>query len=188
MQLAAAGSEVYQLTRRGSGDNVQSKGHTRSVKQLMDDVSAAIDFICKRSKCDKVHLIGVSWGGKLATGYVVIMRDERLAALTCIAPGLFARVDVPLRMKLAIAACLILHPRKTFAIPLNEPELFTDNPAMQEFLRGDPLRLHKATARLLYVSRILDRGLRRAGKIGIPTRLILSGNDKIIDNSPTYRR
>ena len=114
MRMAAAGSEVYQLTRRGSGDNVRDKGHARSVKQLMQDISAGIDFICKRSGCGKVHLMGISWGGKLAVGYAIIMRDERLASLTCIAPGLFAKVDVPLQMKLSIAACLLLQPKKLF--------------------------------------------------------------------------
>jgi len=166
--------------------NTQSRGHARSVRELMQDVTAAIDFICKRSECDKVHLVGVSWGGKLATGYAIQMGDERLASLTCIAPGLFPKVDVPLRMKLAIAACLLCYPRKTFEIPLSEPELFTDNPAMLEFLHGDPLRLHKATAKFLFVSKILDKQLQRGrGKIKIPTQLILSDSDKIIDNRPT---
>ncbi len=31
MQMAANGSEVYQVTRRGSGGNVRAKGHARSV-------------------------------------------------------------------------------------------------------------------------------------------------------------
>jgi acylglycerol lipase len=185
MQMAANGSEVYQVTRRGSGDNMCAKGHAHSVKQLMQDVSAAIDFICERSGCDKIHLMGVSWGGKLAVGYALQMNDDRLASLTCIAPGLFPKVDVPLRMKLAIAASLFVHPQKTFAIPLNEPELFTDNPAMREFLHADPLRLHKATAKFLFVSKMLDKQLQRSGKIKISTQLILSSNDKIIDNHPT---
>ena len=115
----------------------------------------------------------------------MLMNDPRLASLTCIAPGLFPKVDVSLRMKLAIAASLFVHPRKAFAIPLNEPELFTDNPAMLDFLHTDPLRLHKATAKFLFVSRKLDWRLRRGRKISIPTQLILSSNDKIIDNLPT---
>ncbi len=187
MRMAECGGEVYQVTRRGSGDNVVSKGHARSVKQLMDDVATAIDFACSRSETEKVHLMGVSWGGKLAAGYALQRQDERVASLTCIAPGIFAKVDVPLRMKLAIGKALLMQPRKAFPIPLNEPELFTDNPAMRKFLRDDPLRLHEATARFLYVSRMLDRQLQHGRKIGVATKLILSSDDKIIDNAPTRK-
>lgn len=189
MCLAAAGCEVYQVTRRGSGDNVRSRGYARSVRELMRDMAAAINFICKRSGCGGVHLMGVSWGGKLATAYAMQVDDRRVTSLTCIAPGLFAKIDVPLRTKLAIAASLFLRPRKTFPIPLNAPQLFTDNPVMQKFLRTDELQLHEATARFLFVSKILDKQLRHSGgggkKIKIPTTLILADNDKIIDNRLT---
>ena len=52
------------------------------------------------------------------------------------------------------------------------------------YLRDDPLRLHRATSRMLYVSRCLDRALRRAprGAVTAPTTLILATRDRIIDN------
>ena len=49
-------------------------------------------------------------------------------------------------------AARLFRPRKRFAIPLNDPELFTLSPHWQQFLRDDPLRLHQATARLLIES------------------------------------
>jgi alpha-beta hydrolase superfamily lysophospholipase len=66
-------------------------------------------------------------------------------------------------------------------------ELFTDNKAMQSFLRCDPCRLHKATSRFLYASRRLDTMLSSAcnGAIAAPTTLILAGRDRIIDNAAT---
>ena len=62
-------------------------------------------------------------------------------------------------------------PENPFPIPLNEPEMFTANPAWQQFLREDPLRLRQATARLLIESVRLDGYLRFAVAdqgLGIP--------------------
>jgi alpha-beta hydrolase superfamily lysophospholipase len=58
---------------------------------------------------------------------------------------------------------------------------------MQQRLREDPARLHRATARFLYASRELDRRLRRApeGAIDTPTTLILAERDRIIHNERT---
>jgi alpha-beta hydrolase superfamily lysophospholipase len=66
-------------------------------------------------------------------------------------------------------------------------ELFTDNQAMRQYLRDDPCRLHKATARFLFVSRCLDAALTRANDaaIAVPTTLILASGDRIIDNAAT---
>ena len=64
---------------------------------------------------------------------------------------------MPAAVKLKIALCLLCSPRRPFDIPLNEPELFTDNLELRRWLAADPLRLRKATARFLFVSRALDR-------------------------------
>ncbi len=60
---------------------------------------------------------------------------------------------------------------------------------MQEFLRGDRLALHWATARFLYASRCLDRLVGRApvGRLTMPVTLILSADDRIIDSDATAR-
>ncbi|HAU36213.1 MAG TPA: hypothetical protein DCX07_00665, partial [Phycisphaerales bacterium] len=42
----------------------------------------------------KVHLVGVSWGGKLATAYAAwARRGVEIASLTLVAPGIVPRVD-----------------------------------------------------------------------------------------------
>jgi len=66
-------------------------------------------------------------------------------------------------------------------------ELFTDNEPMRQYLRRDPCRLMRATARFLYVSRCLDRMLTRApaGRLKLPVTLILAERDRIIDNAAT---
>ena len=183
--LAGDGHEVFQVTRRGSGTSCRDRGHARSAGQLLADIAAAEKFVLARMQAERLHLVGVSWGGKLAAVRAAQGAEAGpIASLTLIAPGIAARVDVSARVKLGVAACLFACPRKGFAIPLNDPELFTDNEAMRGFLRGDPLRLRRATARLMYASRRLDRMLAGAdeGMLKMPVTLILSARDRIIDN------
>ena len=186
-ELAAAGHPVVQVTRRGSGDSDAGRGDARSTQQVLDDVAAACRFAL-RDGADGVHLAGVSWGGKLAACFAAAgAAGLPLRSLTLIAAGIVPQVDVPARTKLAVAASLLCCPRRRFDIPLSDPALFTDNEPMRQFLRDDPWRLHQATARFLYVSSRLDAMLRRrsGGCLDVPTTLILSDRDRIIDNEAT---
>jgi len=186
--LAGRGHAVFQVTRRGSGDNTRDRGDAGSPGQLFDDIDAALCFIEKQTGAQRAHLLGVSWGGKLLAAYACSrQRAEKAASLTLVAPGIVPRVDVSLAAKLGIAAAILLQPRKLFDIPLSDVELFTDNEAMRRYLRRDPCRLHKATARFLYASRRLDRMLKQfpRGALAVPTMLILARCDRIIDNAAT---
>jgi len=186
--LAGAGHPVYQPTRRGSGANREDRGHARSADQLLDDLAAACRFALDDSGAARFHLVGVSWGGKLAAAFLAAGAEGLdVASLTLVAPGIAPRVDVSVGVKLAVGLSLLCCPRRRFDIPLSEVELFTDNEAMRRYLRGDRHRLHRATGRFLYVSRCLDRLLRRAprGAISGPTTLVLASRDRIIDNART---
>jgi len=184
--LAERGHAVFQPVRRGSGDNQAGRGHADSAGQLLADVGSCCRFAAQRTGAERVHLVGGSWGGKLAAAYAVSRRRTvDIASLCLVVPGIAARVDVPRITRLAIGLSLLIAPRRQFDIPLNEPELFTRNEPMLQYLRNDPHRLLRATAKFLFVSRRLDAALRRApaGALGAPTTLILAERDQIIDNA-----
>ena len=186
--LAVAGHPVFQVARRGSGANTLDRGHAASAGQLLDDLAATVDFARGRGKASRVHLVGVSWGGKLAAAFALdARRAAGVTSLTLVAPGLVSQVTLCPIVKCRIALSLLFRPRAFFDIPLNQPELFTDNPALRAWLGADPLRLHRATARFLYVSRSLDATLSRAprGALTVPTTLLLARRDRIIDNPST---
>jgi len=186
--LADQGHAVFQVTRRGSGENCLDRGHAASAGQLLDDLEAACRFALERTGADGMHLVGISWGGKLATAFTLRSRwREIIASLTLVAPGIAAKADVSPVTKLAIAMSLAVAPKRYFRIPLDEVELFTDNPKMQQYLWADPRRLKRATARFFFASRCLDRMLRRApvGGVYTPTTLLLARRDRIIDNEKT---
>jgi alpha-beta hydrolase superfamily lysophospholipase len=184
--LARAGHEVFQITRRGSGRWAGRRGDARGADQLLDDVAASVEYAREQTSATQVALVGVSWGGKLLTAYV-LANPPGVAALALVAPGLAALVDVSPMTKIAIALCRAFHRKRMFDIPLSDVALFTDNPAMRQYLEADALRLRQATARFLFTSAMLDRMIARspARAMKIPTTLILARRERIVDNART---
>jgi len=185
--LAASGHAALMPTRRGSGTNTVARGDARSAEQLLDDVAACCRLAMARFDAPRVHLVGVSWGGKLGAAFCLRRWEGvEIASLTMVAPGIAAKVDVPLSKKLAIGLALLGRPGTMFDIPLSDVSLFTDNPAMREYLVADAHRLHRATGRFLFASRRLDAMLKApAGSLSVPTTLLLADRDRIIDNERT---
>ena len=189
-KLAANGHDVFQATRRGCGANKTDRGHVVSTRRLLDDVRRKIRFVLERTGAERLAIAGVSWGGKLAVAACcAAVNNDAIESLTLIAPGIIAQIDVPAATKLKVAACLLARPKAMCDIPLNDPKLFTDNEPIREFLRDDPLALRQATVRFMYVSRRLDNIIKRSGPgvLKMPTTLILSNNDSIIDSDATGR-
>ncbi len=187
-RLAAEGLAVLLPDRRGSGRNEHDRGHTPSARRLVQDAVGQIEEIHRRVGVEQVHLLGVSWGGKLALA-VFEAAAHRVRSLSLVTPGLFPRVDLSLADKLRIAWAAMTNPYKTFEIPLNEPELFTANPERIGFIAEDPLRLRRATAAFFVASRRLDRAARRVARRApaVPLRVFLAEHDAIIDNERTRR-
>ncbi len=188
--LARAGHPVFLPCRRGSGDNTQNRGHAPSAKRLLDDVDCVCRFAREKCKAPRVRLVGVSWGGKLATAYALGRPAARdLACLTLVAPGIVSDADVRGLTKLGIGLCWLVWPRKRFRIPLDSPRLFTDNGIMQQYIARDPYSLHRATARFLCASKRLDFSIRHAGEgsLKVATTLLLGARDRIVDNVHTRK-
>lgn len=187
-RLAEAGMAVLLPDRRGSGRNEHQRGHAPSVRRLLRDLGECLDELHVRTGFERFQLVGVSWGGKLA---LAMRRFDpvRISGLTLVAPGLFPKVDIPVSAKVRVALSVLAGGRQTFPVPLNEPALFTDNPARRRYIQNDPLRLMQVTARFLLVSRQLDRYVARTASdpAGCPLMLFLGGRDRIIDNEATLR-
>jgi alpha-beta hydrolase superfamily lysophospholipase len=172
--------------RRGSGRNERDRGHTPSALRLVRDVGECCDELHVRLGFDRFHIVGVSWGGKLALAFHN-SSPARVAHLSLIAPGLFPKVDLPRSQKIRVGFSALFAKHALFDIPLQQAELFTENPARQEFIRNDELALRQVTAAFLIASRRMDGLAREIDTIasGPPLRLFLAGQDRIIDNART---
>lgn len=188
-RLAEAGIETLFPDRRGSGSNRQDRGHAPSSRRLLADLSEFLEKLKTETPSTPLALAGISWGAKLAV-LSAAQRPDLVDALALICPGLHPRVAVPLRERLAIALAFLSGrgASTTFPIPLSDPALFTDQPEGQKFISSDPLGLRVATASLLAASVFIDRAVARsARKVLQPTLLMLSGQDRIVDNARTLQ-
>lgn len=184
-RLAEAGYAVLQIDRRGSGRNAQHRGHAESAEQLTTDSTAARDELFRRSGFDRYHLVGVSWGGKLAVA-AHVLDPTGIQSLSLVTPGLFPMIGVSKSEMTKIGFAMLYEREKPFDIPLNDPDLFTTVPRWQEFFRTDPLTLRQCTASFYLASRRMDRitaKLRQA--LSVPIHLFIAEDERIVDNDKT---
>lgn len=183
--IREAGLAVLQPDRRGSGRNERQRGHADSPRQLIADAFACLDTLARRCGHEHVHLLGVSWGGKL----VAAMHAEdphRTRSLTLVTPGLFPVIDVSGSEKLRIGWSMMSNPQRHFDIPLNDPTMFTADPQWIAFLEQDRLQLRQATAGFFLTSRRLDRLARRVTEARpVPLHVMLAGEERIVNNAAT---
>ena len=184
-ELAGAGYDVHFLDRRGSGLNSAYRGHTPSFRRLLDDVAEYLQELRRERAWLPTVLAGISWGGKLAAA-VPYRRPGLIQGLVLITPGLVPIIQPAFSQRLRMAVAGLIQPPRRFPIPLNEPELFTSDPAWQDYIDKDRYGLRQATARFFLASAMLDIYLRRATRqIDRPVLLLLAGRDRIINNTGT---
>jgi alpha-beta hydrolase superfamily lysophospholipase len=191
-RLAEAGYDVFFLDRRGSGLNAERRGHAVHEDRLVNDVAQFLSELRRRQRKQRHHcplvLMGVSWGGKLAT-MVGCRRPDLVDGLALLYPGLYSRIKPTRwqRFKLWMAVQRDWG-RFHIPIPLNEPELFTDEPRWREFIRQDPLALHQVTVSFLAANLRMTTYLERnVSRLEMPVLMMLAGRDRIIDNAATKR-
>jgi alpha-beta hydrolase superfamily lysophospholipase len=186
-RLAEAGYDVYFLDRRGSGLNEESRGYAVHEDRLVNDVAQFLSAIRAQqrttTKPAPVVLMGVSWGGKLAS-LVGGRRPDLVDALALLYPGLYSLVQPTRYQRFKLRAA----ERKGWGIyhipiPLNEPELFTDEPQWQEFIRQDQLALHQVTVSFMAASlRMTEELEQQTRRLTMPVLMMQAGRDRIIDN------
>lgn len=186
-RLAGGGYTVLQVDRRGCGRNASERGHAASAEQLTADAHAARDELARRTGSPLHHVVGVSWGGKLAVA-AYIADGADVQSLTLVTPGLFPLVGVSPGEMARIGFAMLYEQTRLFDIPLDDPELFTSVPRWKDFIAGDPLTLRQCTAGFYLASRRMDRIVARLPQMPpVPLYLLLAGDERIIDNKKTAR-
>lgn len=187
-RLSEDGTAVILPDRRGSGLNTEDRGDVASWRRWLEDLDEITAWTSRKFAVTHFDVLGVSWGGKIALWWA-LRRPGLIGRILLIAPGVFPAVNVGFRARLRIIFSLLTNPGRHFPIPLNDPALFTDNPAARKFITDDPLKLCTATARFFRYSRTIDTQLSRtrAGQLSHPVTLLLAQQDRIIHNSLTSK-
>ena len=189
-RLAEAGYEVYFLDRRGSGLNTERRGYAAHEDRLVNDVAQFVTELRYRQRQAgqqvPLVLMGVSWGGKLAAT-CACQRPDLFDSLCLLYPGLISQVKPTWwqRYKLRMAELKEWGPFH-IPIPLNYPELFTDEKYWQEFIRNDELTLHQVTVSFMCANLRMSTYLKRnMPNLELPVLMMHAGRDQIIDNVRT---
>lgn len=184
-QLAEAGYAVLQVDRRGCGRNQQARGDADSAEQLIADAATARDTLARHSGRSDYHVVGVSWGGKLAVA-AYVAESTGVRSLNLVTPGLFPQVGVSRETMATIGFAMLYEPDTSFDIPLNAPELFTSDAQWSSYIRNDPRTLQQCTARFFLASRRMDKIIAKLSQAKpVPLHLVLVGDERIIDNDKT---
>jgi acylglycerol lipase len=183
---------LFFLDRRGSGMNEPWRGHAAHHERLLNDLSQFLADLRwqhrNESPARPTVLLSVSWGGKLAA-VTAAQRPELVDALALLYPGICSRVRAKWHQNLRLSLARRLGIRKKqIPIPLRDPALFTGEPEWCDYIRDDPLALHRVTVSFLLANRELDRLAKRApAGILCPALLMLAGKDRITDNVRSSR-
>ena len=180
--LCRHGYRVAFPDRRGSGLNRGKGEDGLRYRKWIRDVESVIRIAVRDLPGKPLHLMGISWGGRLAVA-VATAGGVKLKSLILSSPGLVSLLDYPFRLKLAVIFSHIFKLDRKFLIPLDDPVLFTDDPDEQNYIEEDALGLRRATPRFLIESRKLERVARaRCSDIRWPAFLLLAERDRIVDN------
>lgn len=174
------GMNIYAFDRRGSGLNKTAPGNFSS--HIFSDVKSFIDIIKKEHPDSPLFLIGLCLGGKVAVNFFSLY-PNLFNGLILMSPSLKNRLKFSLFDKLTI----LLAPRKSFKVPI-EDDMFTQNRKYLDYIGKDPARLRYVSGRFLLDVANMDRSIKHASRnIKLPTLLMLSGVDKIIDTDAVKR-
>lgn len=186
-RLAEEGYEVFFLDRRGSGLNARERGHAPHEDRLIADVRQfllGLKWERRNAPHCPLTLMGVSWGGRLAAACAA-SHPQDFDGLALLYPGLYPRQRPTWRQRYQLEWAASAG-WGTYSVPiqLNDPALFSDSPAWQEFIRRDELALHRVTVDFLRANlRLGPRIEQRAANIRGPVLMMLAGKDRIIDNA-----
>lgn len=181
-KLSESGFNVFALERRGSGINKKDRGYIRTYQIFIDDVKLMLEHIKKQYPDKKIYLIGLCWGGKLAVICSTVL-SNLIDGLILISPAIKTKVTLPFRQKLDVAFSNFFRPYKLFDIPIHD-YMFTKNHAYMEFIKNDPFRLTRATARFFFETAKMQIYINRtAHELIVPVLVFLAGDDAIVDNA-----
>ncbi|MDD5557519.1 MAG: alpha/beta fold hydrolase [bacterium] len=180
-RLCGRGWRVLFPDRRGSGLNRDRADGLERWERWRRDLEQFVALAEAELPGKPVHLLGISWGARLVA--VIAAGGAPVRGAVFSTPGLVSLAGYTAWRKVAVAAALLAGGRRMFAIPLEDPAMFTDDPDERNYIEEDAFGLRTVTARFLYESRELERRARAAfRRIPVPVLLLLAGRDRIIDN------
>lgn len=181
-QMARLGHPVYALDRRGSGLSTELRGHTASFIQMADDIGTVARHAMQKHGTGSVHVVGHCFGAIPATAFAC-RSPMMVRSLILPTPGLYTYTDLTTGEKLKVAGSNTFRRVSYLPIPL-AAEMFTDDPAYQQFVKSDPLTLREATTTTFYQTHKARKYIEHHRQnLTMPVFMALAKHDVICDNA-----
>ncbi len=189
--LNKAGISIYAPDRRGAGLNNFERGHVQDARTLISDIEFFLKLMEEKHPQSPLFLIGNCWAAKAAAliaadshKWSTAGRKPQLNGLILICPAIKTKPDLSFAQKLSIGWALIAGGsalKLELPIPLT-CDMFTDNPVFLSYIDKDPRRLKSASRAFYFASWVLSlKSAKVAGNIHVPTFILQSDNDAIVD-------
>lgn len=173
------GFDVLSYDQRGHGETPGPRGALRHEDDLLADLTAVYNAYAATHSRPPL-LLGHSMGGLVAARTVL---DGRIkpGAMLLTSPALRSWSGAGMRKLAHVLATLL--PNLPLSNGLKVDNLSHDS-AVIEAYRNDPLVFSKITPRLAdFIFRAGEASIADAGKLSVPTLLLVAGADKLVDPS-----
>ncbi|MBI1908963.1 MAG: lysophospholipase [Deltaproteobacteria bacterium] len=175
---------LYGYDQRGHGKSPGPRAHVDRFDLLLEDLDQLIRFVRKNEQCQKLFVIGHSFGGQVLLNYCLDFPGNMDGAIFS-SPNIRVAFPIsPLKVRLAHFVDRFF-PELSLPNDLN-PDHISHDPAVVKAYTSDPLVSKKITVRL--GKEILDNQavlMNRAGQFDTPSLFLHAGDDKICSRPAT---
>ena len=181
--FASAGIAVTQFDCRGHGRSSGRRGHIVDFDEYVNDLAAVAEWARQQDPGKPWDLLGQSMGGAVSLAFVLTRtKTEGPGRLVLPSPWLKLKMKVPAPKQMAANVAARVFP--TFTMPNGlTAENVSRNPLVLAGFDKDPLVHHVATAGWFMATLRAQARIRlRAKELGVPTLMLLAGNDRIVAN------
>jgi alpha-beta hydrolase superfamily lysophospholipase len=184
--LTDAGLSVHAVDYRGHGLSEGGRVHVSDVGDYVADVEAALAEVRRRDPTLPVFLLGHSQGGLIA---LKLALDDAAAVDGLVITSPFLAVHPSSRPSAFVRALARVMLRVAPRVPMPthiDVSLLSRKPGVGEAYARDPLVSHAASAGWLRAIGEAQRDVRaRAAQLRVPTLLMASGGDRLVDPEAT---
>jgi alpha-beta hydrolase superfamily lysophospholipase len=181
--FADQGFSSYALELRGFGQTKERpRGHIDSFRVYDRDILRLREIIEREEPGRPIFLVGESMGALIAFNLAGLV-PKKFGGLVLISPAFKNGIKFPLSTYVTLITNVLVHPKKTIAIPFTSA-MCTRDIAYCGLMDRSPDELREASVKLLMNIMGAQRAARTlANKLVIPTLFLVAGQDALVDTS-----
>lgn len=179
--LNQAGYTVAAMDLRGFGQSGGPRSYVNRFEDYLSDIDAVAAQVLRMTGSRRIHLLGHSMGGLVATCAAASGHPPAVASLTLSSPCFALSFPVAPHLRAIGAVCSRIAPQTLFPTKAIS-ELLTHDAEIARLHRTDPKIVHAMSARLFFeMHKAMKQYARMAKRIQVPTAVFQAGDDRVVN-------